>query len=125
MTRGPYGGGYRRPDPDGREPGRPRGDRRGPEALGDILQRVMRDVRPPGRKRRDRMLETWVRVAGPELAEETRPATLRGGVLTVEVRSTALLHELEGFRKDELLDRLLSEDPSGRVTGLRFRLGVF
>ena len=102
-------------------PSRPRG----PEAFGDILARVMRDVRPPGRKRRDKMLETWSRVAGPELAEETRPATLRAGVLIVEVRSTALLHELEGFRKDELLDRLLTEDPTGRVTGLRFRLGVF
>ena len=112
----------------GRSPYGGSGDRRGPvgpEALSDILQRVMRDVRPPRAKRRDKMRETWARAAGPELAEETRPATLRAGVLTVEVRSTALLHELEGFRRDELLDRLLTEDSTGRVTGLRFRLGVF
>ncbi len=93
--------------------------------MADILQRVMRDVRPSVRKRRDKMRDTWEFVAGPELAGETRPATLRAGVLTIEVRSTALLHELQGFRRDELLDRFLSEDPTGRVTGLRFRLGVF
>jgi len=102
-----------------------RGRRKGPEAFSDILQRVMRDVRPRGRRRRDKMLETWVAVAGPELAAETRPATLRAGVLTIEVRSTALLHELQGFRRDDLLDRLLTKDSTGRVTGLRFRLGVF
>ena len=85
----------------------------------------MRDVRPPRRKRRDRILETWAFVAGPELAAETRPATLRAGVLTIEVRSTALLHELDGFRRDELLELVLARDTTGRVTGLRFRLGVF
>jgi predicted nucleic acid-binding Zn ribbon protein len=67
----------------------------------------------------------WVRAAGPELAEATRTATLRRGVLTVDVRSASLLAELQGFRREELLARLLGADPSGRITGLRFRLGVF
>jgi predicted nucleic acid-binding Zn ribbon protein len=67
----------------------------------------------------------WERAAGPALAAETRAATLQRGVLTVEVRSSALLAELQGFRTDELLSRLLAADPSARVTGLRFRPGVF
>ena len=95
------------------------------EALGDILSRVMRDVRPPKPKRRDAIFRAWSEAAGPELADETRPSTLRKGVLTIEVRSAALLHELEGFRRDELLDRFIAAAPDGRVTGLRFRLGVF
>jgi predicted nucleic acid-binding Zn ribbon protein len=93
--------------------------------VGDVLARLMRDVRPGPRRRRSGVQDAWSRVAGTELADEARPATLRKGVLTVEVRSAALLHELEGFRKDELLARLLEEDASGRVTGLKFRLGVF
>jgi predicted nucleic acid-binding Zn ribbon protein len=76
--------------------------------------------------RRGRGLEdAWARAAGPALAAESRPATLRQGVLTVEVRSASLLAELASFRTQELLGRLTAEDPSGRVRGLRFRMGAF
>ncbi|MCE9637335.1 MAG: DUF721 domain-containing protein [Planctomycetes bacterium] len=119
------------------------------EAIGDILRRTLPEYRPsargPNRTRRTQSLVAvaWERAAGPELATETRPATLQRGVLTVEVRSTALLSELQSFRRDELLARLIeaeaelsraaSRDPAkvpvagatGRVTGLRFRPGVF
>ena len=102
------------------------GDRGGaPEAIGSILGRVMHGVSPRSRPRRSSLSATWARAAGPDLVEETHASTLRKGVLTVEVRSAGLLHELEGFRKTELLGRLLEEDVTGRVTGLRFRLGVF
>jgi hypothetical protein len=57
--------------------------------------------------------------------EETRPVSLRHGVLTVEVRSNGLLLELDGFRRDELLHRIVAAAPGGRITGLRFRPGVF
>jgi predicted nucleic acid-binding Zn ribbon protein len=102
-------------------------DRRGgsPEAVGAILARMLRDpsLRPP---RRGRGVEdVWARAAGPELAEETRAATLRQGVLTVEVRSAPLLAELAGFRSQELLGRVTAEDGAGRIRGLKFRLGVF
>lgn len=95
------------------------------EAVGDILRRVMGDVRPPTARRRDAVFRAWETAAGVDVAAETRPSTLRRGVLTIEVRSPALLHELEGFRRDELLGRFLAAAPDGRVTALRFRLGVF
>ncbi len=71
------------------------------------------------------MHDAWAKAAGEQLSSETKPATLRKGVLTVEVRSTALLHELSGFRQDELLSRVLAADETGRIKELRFRLGVF
>ena len=95
------------------------------ESIGTILSRVMRDVNPGPRRRKSGVQRAWERAAGTELAVETRPVTLRRGVLTVEVRASALLHELDGFRRKELLDRLLEEDATGRITGLRFRPGVF
>lgn len=96
-----------------------------PEAVSQILGRVFKDVRPAARRRRSAVADAWAVAAGPDLAADTRPDTLRAGVLTVEVRSTSLLAELQGFRKDELLARLLDAAPAGRVTGLRFRPGVF
>jgi predicted nucleic acid-binding Zn ribbon protein len=103
-----------------------------PESLGDILPRVVRGAggseRGLGlttRRRESAVARAWSAAAGPELSAQTRPSTLRRGVLTVEVRSAPLLAELAGFRSQELLSRLLAADPSGRVTGLRFRPGVF
>ena len=93
--------------------------------VGSILPRVLAESGFTRRRRRSSLSSLWETAAGAELAAETRPATLRHGVLTVEVRSTALLAELAGFRREELLSRLLAADPSGRVTGLRLRLGVF
>lgn len=102
-------------------------ERRGgaPEAIGDVLRRVLGDAKPAARRGRGSVARSWERAAGAELAPETRPSTLRRGVLTVDVRSAALLHELESFRREELLSRLLAEEPTGRVTGLKFRLGAF
>lgn len=103
-----------------------------PESLGEILPRVVsgaggsaRRLGGATRRRESAIARTWAEAAGPQLAGETRPSTLRRGVLTVEVRSAPLLAELGGFRSQEMLSRLLAVDPSGRVTGLRFRPGVF
>jgi predicted nucleic acid-binding Zn ribbon protein len=96
-----------------------------PETVGQILPRVLRESGFTKSRRASTMADLWERAAGPELAAETRPSTLRQGVLTIEVRSAGLLAELAGFRTQELLSKFLAEDPSGRVVQLRFRLGVF
>ena len=96
-----------------------------PEAIGDVLRRVLRETRPSARHGRNSVARSWEKAAGEELCAETRASTLRKGVLTVDVRSASLLHELESFRREDLLSRLLAEEPTGRVTDLRFRLGAF
>src|SRR5436190_1296569 len=100
-------------------------ERRGgtPSPIGDVLRGILKDAKPAAR--RGGIGAAWAQAAGDELSADTRPSTLQRGVLTVEVRSTPLLAELEGFRKDELLARLLATGTSGRIHGLRFRLGVF
>lgn len=114
-------------------PAAPPGDGRGrggpPEAVADVLRRISGDFRPAARRRRSAVAEAWDAVCAasgvPGLADETRPSTLQRGVLTVEVRSAALLAELQTFRTPELLARLLEAEPSGRITALRFRPGAF
>lgn len=96
-----------------------------PERVDAILSRVLRDPAIRRVPRASSMSELWARAAGPQVAAESRPDTLRRGVLTVEVRSASLLSELSGFRVQELLAKVVEADGSGRITGLRFRLGVF
>ncbi len=93
-------------------------------AIGDLLPGVLREMKPL-RRRGSGLAEVWDRAVGSKLSEETRVASLRQGVLTVEVRSASLLAELDGFRRDDLLRLVLTADPSGRITGLRLRLGSF
>jgi hypothetical protein len=92
--------------------------------VASILQRVLKkaDLHP---RRKRGIADTWARAVGEELAAQTHPSRLSRGELVVDVGNSALLHELEGFRKQELLDQVLATDDSGRIRGLRFRLGVF
>lgn len=102
---------------------RPRDRGGAAEPIGALLSEIVREVRPTPKRRG--IAELWASCAGPELARESHPAALDRGILTVEVRSASLLAELEGFRREVLLGRILSADPSGRVRGLQFRLGGF
>jgi hypothetical protein len=60
---------------------------------------------------------------GSELAGETRPGKVRGGVLEVFTVNSTLLQELT-FRKTELVKKLTSAAPQFKIRDLRFRLGA-
>jgi predicted nucleic acid-binding Zn ribbon protein len=96
---------------------------RGPELLSEILSRLFA-ARGWGR-RQDRLhLErAWAEAAGPALAEDTRVAGLRRGVLEVQVGNSALLQELAQFHKRRLLEELRRRLPGARLDDLRFRAG--
>ena len=87
-----------------------------PEKLGDILKRA---VERPARRKRSliaRARRKWVEVAGEETARHSWPKRVRAGVLTVAVDSSALLAELAGYRRHEIL-RALNE--GGGALGAR------
>ncbi|RLS37398.1 MAG: DUF721 domain-containing protein [Planctomycetota bacterium] len=90
--------------------------------LGDVLSKVIA-MRGIGRIRGDRQLaDAWKSVAGPEIAEGSRPTTLRNGTLQILVSSSALLAELVSFHKATILARLKAEHPSLKVRELKFKL---
>jgi hypothetical protein len=94
----------------------------GPERLGDVLPRAV--VRPARRSRSllGRAVRKWGQVAGGRLLAHSRPRALRRGLLTVEVDSSALLAELAGLRRAELIRQMAGEpDPLG-VRDVKFVL---
>jgi len=93
---------------------------RGPERLGPVLDRLLRDLRVRERSREGALATAWGRVAGPDLALRTRPVAFRDGVLVVEVDGAALLQEVRGFRARELLAALHAEEGGRKVRDLRF-----
>jgi hypothetical protein len=93
------------------------------ENVSDVLARVVRGLAIE-RELRSRAVEpAWPRAAGPRLAPHSRPAMLRSGILTVEARSAAWLHEL--FLMRESLRLALNREMGGDyVRELRMRLGT-
>ena len=73
----------------------------------------------------DQVSRTWCEIVGPETARHTRLSrTIRQGVLRVEVDSPALLAELSGFRKPEILQALQEKVRRKHIEDIRFKLGT-
>lgn len=70
----------------------------------------------------DELRSAWKRIAGEELATQTRPLQLARGVLTIAVTSAPLLNELASFQSADLLARLKQAVPHLNVKSLKFRL---
>ena len=74
------------------------------------------------------MLETvaqaWEEVVGIETAARTRVVRFMRGVLTLEVASSALKHDLLTFRKNQLLDELNERLPKVEIRDLECRVGA-
>lgn len=95
---------------------------RGPRPIGEALAELI-SLRGWARVSANEDLERlWGEVAGEAVAERTRVGTIKRGVLQVAVDNSALLSELAGFRKGELLAGLNERAPELRLRDLRFRL---
>ncbi len=92
------------------------------ERLGDILARAV--VRPAKRNRSmiARARRKWASVAGEEIVAHAGPRSVRRGVLTVEVDSSALLAELAGYQQRDLLRALAGEPQPLGIRELKFVL---
>lgn len=100
--------------------GRPGVRPEGPEPLGPVLGRVVRDLRIEERSRDGALAAAWERAAGPDLAGKARPVAFRAGLLTVEVEGASLLQEVRGFRAEAILDALRGEPGGTKVREIRW-----
>lgn len=98
--------------------------RREPVAIRELLKDVLRKLRPTTGKDPVRRLtelgELWRKVVGEDLAQLSRVAAYRGGIMTVAVQSSPLCTEL-GFGREQLIDGLRSHGLDG-LHGLEFKV---
>jgi signal recognition particle subunit SEC65 len=80
----------------------------GPPSIGDILGRVIRKDGLGKREVKGRRLaqKAIADALGEELSEHVTAVGVKTGVATVEVDTPALFQEIEGFRREELLEVL-------------------
>lgn len=89
--------------------------------VGEVIQRWVRRSGLVRLSDRERLWNAWQAALGPD-ASHTRLEALKNQVATFVVDSSALLLELRGFRKQELLETLHREVRSSFVRDIRFRL---
>ena len=102
----------------------PRGQQNVGRPFGDVARALLRRKKFTEKGRYGALVAAWREVAGDGVAEHTRVSAFKEGKLVVEVDSSTLLHELNGFLKESLL-KGLQESKAGRdIAQMELRLGV-
>ena len=90
--------------------------------IGGVLNEVMTGFRRRPEGDLTELWQQWAAAVGPAVAENARPAAVKGRVLTVNVTSSAWMLQLQ-FLKADLIARLNRSLGEERVTDIRFRVG--
>lgn len=93
----------------------------GPVKVGELLGAILAKYGYADLAARQELERAWEKTADERTRRNTRLGSLRRGMLEVLVRHSALLHELEGFQKEELTARMQSLLKPGMLKGLKFR----
>jgi len=95
-----------------------------PEVIGDILDRVLKNLEIDTKIDEGKALELWPMVAGAKLAARTRAASVVRGKMTVECQSGAWAQECR-MLKAKIRDKLNKELGREVVKDIVFRAGEF
>ena len=98
--------------------GRQRLPRYRPRALGSSLERYMKGVVRPKKRKASPIVAAWNEVV-PEGLTGCRIAKVERGVLTIELEDASMLYEME-MLKHELLGELRAKSGSIYVKDIRF-----
>jgi len=92
-------------------------------AVGDVLPRVLSDLRMDDRRAEVEVVKVWNSLIDPNIIAHAQPAGLRKGTLFVNVDSNAWLSEIVRYRRREILDRLQHSFGKNVIRKISFRVG--
>jgi predicted nucleic acid-binding Zn ribbon protein len=92
-------------------------------AVGDILPRVLSDLRIDDRRAAAEIVKVWNALVDPNIVAHAQPTGLRKGTLFVNVDSSVWLSEIVRYRRKEILDRLQHSFGRHVIQKISFRVG--
>lgn len=92
------------------------------EHLGGILKESLKKNRIAVILEDRKLRDLWDKAAGPQIAAQTRPESIKRGVLYIKVFSPVWLQEL-GYLREELLAKIVSSSGDTAVKNIHFSLG--
>lgn len=93
------------------------------QAVGDTLEKVMRQLGLQERLTEAQILSAWKEIVGDWFALHTCPERIRDGILYVRVVQSSVHCELDRNCKPKILQKLKARFGAGRVRDIRFRIG--
>lgn len=90
---------------------------------GDILPKVLTDLRMDKRRSEAEVIKVWNHLIDPLIVEHAQPTGLHKGTLFVSVDSSAWLSEIVRYRRKEILDRLQHSFSRDLIRRISFRVG--
>ena len=88
-----------------------------PQAVGELVNRVLSDLGASATARAVRIADRWEEAVGAEIARHSRPVAIRGDVLEVSVDASVWCQQLQ-LRTPEILAalrRVVGEDAPSEV----------
>ena len=92
-------------------------------AVGEMLEKVMRQLGLHERLTESQILSAWKDIVGEWLALHTCPERIRDGVLYVRVIQSSVHYELDRNCKAAIIQKLKTRFGATRVRDIRFRVG--
>ena len=96
--------------------------KRKPKSARDLINTVVIKRGIAAEKSNNEIGRIWCNVVGENISNQTRPGSLKRGVLEVVVGSSSLMQQL-GFFKDDYLEQINLKLKKSEIKDLRFRLG--
>jgi len=93
------------------------------QAVGDTLEKVMRQLGLAERLTEGQILAAWKDIVGEWFALHTFPDRIRDGVLYVRVVQSSVHYELDRNWKPKIIQKLKTRFGANRVRDIRFRIG--
>jgi predicted nucleic acid-binding Zn ribbon protein len=93
------------------------------KSAGDLLPRVLKDVRIDSRRAEAEILKAWNHLMDPNITAHAQPVGLHKGTLFVNVDSSVWLSEVVRYRRKEILDRLQHCFGRELIARVSYRIG--
>ena len=89
-----------------------------PDGVAGLMASIVKAAAPT-RKETSALDVAWSKAAGYDTARRSRPTGLKNGELTVAFETAALRQEVECWRKEEIIAKLGTAYPEGRIAKLK------
>lgn len=90
--------------------------------ISDILTAALNKYRPAQDTSMTKIWEIWDSAVGRPIAMNAKPDAFKEGVLSVNVSSSAWIHQLK-FLEKEMISNLNRELDGPMISGIRFKIG--
>ena len=93
-----------------------------PQPIGDVLQKVVRQLEQAKGGDAQKLFALWPKIAGKKIAQHARPISLRKGLLRVLVDDSAWFYQIN-LQKQALIDKLQQRLGKAAIQNIQFRIG--